>query len=207
MWTRPVWSSGAPEHARRRSAVPPASGRARASRSPWPRNRLVDYVVKKSPHAEELRPARFADPDPVVAAAGWALTTERVAKRPEGLDPAGPLGTVEARVKNAPDRLRWAVDECPARIGIEHAEYRERAVGIGERLEVLRDHPTPRAARPRSRPSGPPGRCGGRRARNRVGRAGGGPVPCPAAGRVAGLVTGTGAGRAALRPPAHRNGQ
>src|SRR5262249_23458506 len=50
---------------------------------------LVNYVVKKTPHAEELRLAWLADPDPVVASAGWALTTERVAKKPEGLDLTG----------------------------------------------------------------------------------------------------------------------
>ena len=40
---------------------------------------LLSYVVKKSPHCEELRLAWFGDPDPVVASAGWALTTDRVA--------------------------------------------------------------------------------------------------------------------------------
>lgn len=115
----------------------------RQARTPKVQDWLVNYVVRKSPHAEELRPAWFEDPDPVVAAAGWALTTERVSKRPEGLDLAGLLDTVEARMKDAPDRLQWAMNECLARIGIEHAEYRERAVGIGERLEVLKDYPTP----------------------------------------------------------------
>lgn len=63
---------------------------------------LVNYVVKKSPHAEELRVAWSADPDPVVASAGWALTTERVAKKPEGLDLAGLLDVIEAAMKDAP---------------------------------------------------------------------------------------------------------
>lgn len=103
---------------------------------------LVNYVVKKSPHAEELRVSWFADPDPVVASAGWALTTERVAKKPEGLDLPGLLHTVEAEMKDAPDRLQWAMNHCLAQIGIEHAEYRTRALAIGERLEVLKDYPT-----------------------------------------------------------------
>lgn len=114
----------------------------REARAPKVQDWLVNYVVKKSPHAEELRTAWFADPDPVVAGAGWALTAERVAKRPEGLDLAGLLDTVEARMKDAPDRLRWAMNHCLARIGIEHAEYRARAIDIGERLQVLKDYPT-----------------------------------------------------------------
>jgi 3-methyladenine DNA glycosylase AlkD len=103
----------------------------------------VNYVVKKNPHAEELRLAWFADTDPVVASAGWALTTERVAKKPHGLDLAELLDTIEAQMKDAPDRLQWAMNHCLAQIGIEHAEHRARAIDIGERLEVLKDYPTP----------------------------------------------------------------
>ncbi|MFD7433124.1 DNA alkylation repair protein [Streptomyces sp. NPDC059861] len=116
----------------------------REARAPKAHDWLVNYVVKKSPHSEELRLAWFGDPDPVVASAGWALTAERVVKKPEGLDLAGLLDAVEAEMKDAPDRLQWAMNHCLAQIGIEHAEYRDRATDIGERLEVLKDYPTPR---------------------------------------------------------------
>ncbi|MGV9525278.1 DNA alkylation repair protein [Streptomyces sp. JUS-F4] len=115
----------------------------REARAPKVHDWLVNYVVKKSPHAEELRLAWTEDPDPVVASAGWALTTERVAKKPGGLDLAGLLDTVEAEMKDAPDRLQWAMNHCLAQIGIQHPEHRARAVAIGERLEVLKDYPTP----------------------------------------------------------------
>lgn len=113
----------------------------REARTPKVHDWLVNYVVKKSPHAEELRLAWTADPDPVVASAGWALTTERVAKKPEGLDLAGLLDVIEAEMKDAPDRLQWAMNHCLAQIGIEHAEHRPRTLDIGERLEVLKDYP------------------------------------------------------------------
>ncbi|WP_406419698.1 DNA alkylation repair protein [Streptomyces sp. NBC_01614] len=115
----------------------------RETRAPKVHDWLVNYVVKKNPHSEELRLAWFTDPDPVVASAGWALTTERVAKKPEGLDLAGLLDVIEAEMKDAPDRLQWAMNHCLAQIGIQHAEYRARAIDIGERLEVLKDYPTP----------------------------------------------------------------
>jgi 3-methyladenine DNA glycosylase AlkD len=115
----------------------------REARTPKVQDWLVNYVVKKSPHAEELRQAWFADPDPVVASAGWALTTERVAKKPEGLDLPGLLDVIEAEMKSAPERLQWAMNHCLAQIGIEHAGHRARALDIGERLEVLKDYPTP----------------------------------------------------------------
>ena len=104
---------------------------------------MLSYVVKKSPHAEDLRVAWFDDANPVVASAGWALTSARVAKKPEGLDLPGLLDLVEAHMKDAPERLQWAMNECLAMIGIHHPDLRERAVAIGERLEVLKDYPTP----------------------------------------------------------------
>lgn len=115
----------------------------RETRVPKVHDWFVNYVVKKSPHAEDLRTAWMADPDPVVASAGWALTSDRVVKKSEGLDLAGLLDVIEAQMKAAPGRLQWAMNTCLAQIGIEHPEHRTRALEIGERLGVLEDYPTP----------------------------------------------------------------
>ncbi|MFW0769337.1 DNA alkylation repair protein [Arthrobacter koreensis] len=115
----------------------------REARSPKAHDWFVNYVVRKSPHAEDLRQAWFSDRDPVVASAGWALTSERVSKSPEGLDLPALLDTIESQMQQAPDRLQWAMNTCLAQIGIAHPEFRSRAMQIGERLEVLKDYPTP----------------------------------------------------------------
>lgn len=115
----------------------------RDARTPKVHDWLVAYVVKKHPAVEALRQDWFADDDPVVASAGWALTTDRVAKRPDGLDLSALLDQIEAEMADAPDRLQWAMNHCLAQIGIEHAEHRARAIDIGERLGVLKDYPTP----------------------------------------------------------------
>lgn len=115
----------------------------RVARAPKVQDWLVNYVVKKSPHAEQLRLAWTDDPDPAVASAGWALTTERVRRSPEGLDLPALLDVVESEMKTAPDRLQWAMNSCLAQIGIDHAEHRARAISIGEELGVLKDYPTP----------------------------------------------------------------
>jgi 3-methyladenine DNA glycosylase AlkD len=115
----------------------------REARTPKVHDWLVNYVVKKNPHAEELRVAWTADPDPVVASAGWALTTERVTRNPAGLDLTALLDTIESEMGDAPDRLQWSMNHCLARIGIDHPEHRPRALTIGERLGVLKDYPTP----------------------------------------------------------------
>jgi 3-methyladenine DNA glycosylase AlkD len=148
---RELWKSG--DSAARLVAMlicrPKAFGRdeldtmLRESRTPKVHDWLVNYVVKKSPHAEELRLAWSADPDPVVASAGWALTTDRVAKRADDLDLPKLLEIIEAEMKDAPERLQWAMNHCLAQIGIDHETHRARAIDIGERLEVLKDYPTP----------------------------------------------------------------
>ncbi|WP_407700694.1 DNA alkylation repair protein [Streptomyces endophyticus] len=114
----------------------------REARAPKVQDWLINYVVKKSPHAEALRVAWLTDKDPVVAGAGWALTADRVTKRPDGLDLGGLLDVIEAEMRGAPERLQWAMNTCLAQIGIAHPGYRVRAVGMGERLGVLKDYPT-----------------------------------------------------------------
>lgn len=104
---------------------------------------LVGYVVLKGPHAEELRVTWMADDDPVVASAGWALTANRVVKKPEGLDLPALLDQIEAEMAGAHDRLQWEMNTTLAQIGIENPALRSRALEIGERLGVLRDYPTP----------------------------------------------------------------
>jgi 3-methyladenine DNA glycosylase AlkD len=115
----------------------------REARTPKVHDWLVSYVVKKSTHAESLRRAWLTDRDPDVASAGWALTTDRVARKPAGLDLAALLDVIEAEMRTAPERLQWAMNHCLAQIGISHEDHRARALDIGERLGVLKDYPTP----------------------------------------------------------------
>lgn len=114
----------------------------REARAPKVQDWLGGYLVKKSPHVEALRVAWLADADPDVAAAGWALTSDRVAKSPEGLDLSALLDEIEAEMAGAPDRLQWAMNWCLTMIGVHDAGLRPRALGIGERLRVLEDYPT-----------------------------------------------------------------
>ncbi|WP_345403196.1 DNA alkylation repair protein [Nonomuraea salmonea] len=65
-----------------------------------------------------------------------------MSRKPEGLDLAGLLDVIEAEMKDAHERLQWAMNHCLAQIGIDHPGHRARAVAIGERLEVLKDYPT-----------------------------------------------------------------
>ncbi|KJL26848.1 DNA alkylation repair enzyme [Microbacterium oxydans] len=114
----------------------------RDTRPPKVNDWFVNYVIKKSPLAEELRLRWFDDADPTVAAAAWSLTTVRVTKDPDGLDLPHLLDLIERDLSTAPSRLQWSMNETLANIGIFHPEHRTRAREIGERLQVLADYPT-----------------------------------------------------------------
>lgn len=102
---------------------------------------VVSYVVKVSRHAEELRLLWKDDAAPLVGRAGWSLTTTRVVKSPQGLDLAALLDQIEAEMKTAPAAKQWSMNHCLAEIGIRQPALRDRAIAIGERLEVLKDYP------------------------------------------------------------------
>lgn len=103
---------------------------------------FVNYIAKKTPRAEEMRLRWFGDADPTVAAAAWSLTSVRVAKDPHGLDLPHLLDLIERDMRDAPARPQWSMNETLAQIGIHHPELRERALDIGNRLQVLADYPT-----------------------------------------------------------------
>lgn len=127
----------------RELSVAEVDGMLRSTRSAKAHDWLVNYIAKKSPHAEELRVQWFDDADADARAAAWSLTTARVVKKPEGLDLDALLDRIERELKDAPSREQWAMNETLAQIGIQHPTYRERALEIGNRLQVLADYPTP----------------------------------------------------------------
>lgn len=113
------------------------------ARTPKVLDWLINYVVKKNPHWNDLRVLWLEDPAENVAAAGWALNTHAVITKPDALDDSAILDTIEAQMKTAEPRVQWSMNECLAQIGIHRPELRDRAIAIGERLEVLKDYPTP----------------------------------------------------------------
>lgn len=106
--------------------------------------KLLDWfvvnVVKPGRHAEELRTA-WKDEDGLVGRAGWSLTTDRVVKKPGGLDLTALLDQIEREMKDTPEPKQWTMNHCLAEIGIHNPELRARAVAIGERLKVHIDYP------------------------------------------------------------------
>ena len=102
---------------------------------------LNSYVVKNHPDKEALRQAWMEDDDPWAARAGWSLTSERIAKSPDGLDLPALLDRIESEMGNAAPEVQWTMNYCLAGIGIHFPKHRKRAIAIGEKLGVYRDYP------------------------------------------------------------------
>lgn len=102
---------------------------------------LNSYVVKNHPDKEALRQKWMADDDPWAARAGWSLTSERISKSPEGLDPPALLDRIESEMGSAPPEVQWTMNFCLAGIGIQFPKLRKRAIAIGEALGIYRDYP------------------------------------------------------------------
>jgi len=107
----------------------------------WVAEWLSNYVIKLHADKETLRQKWMADDDPWAARAGWALTSERVGKKADGLDLPGLLDRIESEMGDAAAEEQWTMNACLATIGIHFPKHRKRAIAIGETLGVYRDYP------------------------------------------------------------------
>lgn len=105
---------------------------------------LNSYVVRNHPEKESLRQAWMDEEDPWAARAGWSLTSERIAKTPDGLDLPALLDRIESEMGNAAPEVQWTMNFCLAGIGIHFPRHRKRALAIGEKLGIYRDYPVSR---------------------------------------------------------------
>ena len=99
------------------------------------------YIIRKHPDKEELRQKWMESDNHMAARAGWDLTSERVAKSPDGIDIPALLTRIESQMGGADEFSQWTMNTTLATIGIHHPDFRERALEIGEALGVYRDYP------------------------------------------------------------------
>lgn len=102
---------------------------------------LSSYVIKNHPDKETLRQKWMTDDDRWAARAGWALTSERIGKSPEGLEIPALLDRIESEMADAAPEVQWTMNYCLAGIGIHFPKLRKRAIAIGESLGIYRDYP------------------------------------------------------------------
>lgn len=62
-------------------------------------------------------------------------------KNPEMVEIPALLDRIENEMATSAPETQWTMNFTLAEIGINHPEYRQRAVDIGEKLSVYRDYP------------------------------------------------------------------
>jgi len=102
---------------------------------------FYSYIIKDHPDKESLRKRWMDSDNAMTARAGWSLTSGRIARSPEGLDIPAILNRIETEMPTAAPETQWTMNSALANIGINHPEYRERAITIGEKLGIYRDYP------------------------------------------------------------------
>lgn len=101
-----------------------------------------NYWAKKHPDKESLREPWMADPHPWAARAGWALTTDRLEKDPDGIDAKAILKRLSKEMKGAHPGTQWAMNFALIMLGIHTPAMRDQAIALGEKLGLYRDYPT-----------------------------------------------------------------
>src|SRR5690606_36825250 len=102
------------------------------------------YVIKPHTQKEELRKKWMKTDHPMAARVGWSLTTQRVEKDPDGLDIEALLERIDTEISTVPEVTQWTMNFCLIEIGINHPEFRDRAIAVGEKHSAYRNYPTPK---------------------------------------------------------------
>jgi 3-methyladenine DNA glycosylase AlkD len=105
---------------------------------------LSANIIKNYPDNETLREEWMTSEDTMSARAGWSLTSGCVVRKPELVDLSALLDRIEVEMPHAAPEIQWTMNATLANIGINHPEFRERALAIGENLGVFRDYPCPK---------------------------------------------------------------
>ena len=103
---------------------------------------FYSYVIKEYPDKETLRQKWMQTSEVMQARAGWSLTAGCVTRNPELVDIPALLDRIEKEMPTAASEVQWTMNSTLAQIGINHPQYRERALAIGEKLGIYRDYPT-----------------------------------------------------------------
>ncbi len=99
------------------------------------------YLVKAHPENETLQELWMKPEDPMTASAGWSLTADPVAKRPEGLELTVLQESVEMEIANAAHETQRTINMALAQIGICFHALHEKSIAIGEQLGIYRNYP------------------------------------------------------------------
>lgn len=108
---------------------------------PYVADMLYTNAIKDRADKEQLRQQWLQSGNGMAQRLGWSLTAGRITRSPEGIDIPALLNQLEAEMPTAPPEVQWTMNTVLAQIGINHPQYRQRALEIGESLGIYRDYP------------------------------------------------------------------
>lgn len=100
------------------------------------------YLLKNHPDRDQLMEEWLHADNIWAARSGWSLLAGKIAKGAEGHDLNEILDRIEREMPGAEPEVQWTMNTALAYIGIHHPELRQRAIDIGNRLEIFKDYPT-----------------------------------------------------------------
>ncbi|MCC6548862.1 MAG: DNA alkylation repair protein [Ignavibacteriaceae bacterium] len=107
----------------------------------WVADWFNSYVLKESQYQEELRVRWLESDNPWQGRCGWNLTASKIVWGAEDLDLKKILDRIEKEMPTAAREVQWTMNIALAYTGINHPEFRKRALEIGEKLGIYRDYP------------------------------------------------------------------
>lgn len=107
----------------------------------WTADWFYNYIVKEYADKEQFREKWMNADNVMLARAGWSLTAGRITRDPLGIDISAILDRIESEMPNAAPEIQWTMNAALVQVGINHPDYRKRALAIGEDLGVYRNYP------------------------------------------------------------------
>jgi 3-methyladenine DNA glycosylase AlkD len=105
---------------------------------------LNAYIFNKHSSKEQLAEAWINSSHPMTARSAWSIIAEKANKKVQGLDIDSILGKLESEMKQAHPDVQWTMNFALSYIGINYASHRDRAIAIGEDINLYADYPTPK---------------------------------------------------------------
>ncbi|MBW6492623.1 MAG: DNA alkylation repair protein [Lentimicrobium sp.] len=99
------------------------------------------YTLKAHPFAEQLLEKWMKSDNKWAVRSAWSLLAVKIGKVAIGLDLDKLLDQIEKEMPVAIPEIQWTMNTALANIGIYHSKHRQRALDIGNRLEIYKDFP------------------------------------------------------------------
>lgn len=102
---------------------------------------LYSYIIKDYRDKQTLRKEWEHADNLMLQRLAWSLIAGNLTRQPELEDIPKLLTYIEKHLKSAPAEVQWTMNSALVQIGINHPSYRDKALEIGNRLEVYKDYP------------------------------------------------------------------